>query len=79
MLIFYSYTGFLSRIFGWKDTQAKLPDDKNPSIVWDEEKKKWVNTDGDEEEETPLAPPPTAMGGMGGGVRHGGVRREWGE
>lgn len=35
-----------------------LPDDKNPSIVWDAEKKKWVNTDGDEDEQEALKPPP---------------------
>lgn len=35
-----------------------LPDDKNPSIVWDPEKKKWVNTDGDEAAEESFKPPP---------------------
>ncbi|KAJ1527871.1 hypothetical protein ONE63_007809 [Megalurothrips usitatus] len=39
--------------------QMKLPDDKNPSIVWDDQKKRWVNVDGDGEEEgANLAPPP---------------------
>lgn len=38
--------------------QMILPDDKNPSIVWDPEKKKWVNTDGDEDEQETLKPPP---------------------
>lgn len=35
-----------------------LPDDKNPAIVWDPEKKKWVNTDGDEAQEESFKPPP---------------------
>lgn len=35
-----------------------LPDDKNPSIVWDPEKKKWVNTDGDADEQEAFKPPP---------------------
>lgn len=35
-----------------------LPDDKNPSIVWDPEKKRWVNTDGDEAVEESFKPPP---------------------
>lgn len=35
-----------------------LPDDKNPSIVWDPEKKRWVNTDGDEATEESFKPPP---------------------
>ncbi|XP_013104865.2 uncharacterized protein LOC106085249 isoform X2 [Stomoxys calcitrans] len=43
--------------------QMILPDDKNPSIVWDPEKKKWVNTDGDEQEEESFKPPPK-MGDM---------------
>lgn len=34
-----------------------LPDDKNPTIVWDPEKKKWVNTDGDDES-SDFRPPP---------------------
>nr|XP_036232878.1 uncharacterized protein LOC106615086 isoform X8 [Bactrocera oleae] len=38
--------------------QMILPDDKNPSIVWDPEKKKWVNTDGDEAAEESFKPPP---------------------
>ncbi|KAI8116810.1 Protein transport protein Sec16A [Lucilia cuprina] len=38
--------------------QMILPDDKNPSIVWDPEKKKWVNTDGDEDAQEALKPPP---------------------
>lgn len=35
-----------------------LPDDKNPTIVWDADKKKWVNTDGEEQTEDTLKPPP---------------------
>ena len=34
--------GWLSRWFTPKNS-AHLPDDKEPSIVWDEEKKKWVD------------------------------------
>ncbi|XP_075155918.1 uncharacterized protein LOC142229271 isoform X3 [Haematobia irritans] len=43
--------------------QMILPDDKNPSIVWDPEQKKWVNTDGDEQEAESFKPPPK-MGDM---------------
>lgn len=36
-----------------------LPDDKNPTIVWDPDQQRWVNTDGDDaEEEANRAPPP---------------------
>lgn len=41
--------------------QMKLPDDKNPSIVWDSDKKRWTNVDGDDEEgSSDLPPPPKA-------------------
>lgn len=35
-----------------------LPDDKNPTIVWDAAKKKWINTDEGEDSHESLAPPP---------------------
>ncbi|XP_023718368.1 uncharacterized protein LOC111870357 isoform X4 [Cryptotermes secundus] len=38
--------------------QMKLPDDKNPSIVWDPDKKKWTNVDGDDDNESSDVPPP---------------------
>ncbi|XP_014259093.1 protein transport protein Sec16A isoform X3 [Cimex lectularius] len=40
--------------------QMRLPDDSNPSIVWDQEKKRWVNLDGDEEGASTVKPPPRA-------------------
>lgn len=63
-----SNTWSISSIFGWKKSkQAILPDDKNPSIVWDEAKKKWVNQDGEEEVAAPPPPPPKSpLGGSGG-------------
>ncbi|XP_060586263.1 uncharacterized protein LOC132742001 isoform X4 [Ruditapes philippinarum] len=52
--------GFLSKIGGLfsRKNEMKLPDDKEPSIVWDDVKKRWVDKDGGEEEEKPAAPPP---------------------
>ncbi|KAL9882170.1 endoplasmic reticulum export factor secretory 16 isoform 1-T2 [Glossina fuscipes fuscipes] len=38
--------------------QMILPDDKNPTIVWDAAEEKWVNTEGDGNEEESLKPPP---------------------
>ncbi|XP_055630491.1 uncharacterized protein LOC129771134 isoform X2 [Toxorhynchites rutilus septentrionalis] len=38
--------------------QMILPDDKNPTIVWDPEKKRWVNTESDEAVEESFKPPP---------------------
>lgn len=35
-----------------------LPDDKNPTIVWDAEKKKWINTDEGEDSHENFVPPP---------------------
>lgn len=39
--------------------QMILPDDKNPTIVWDPDRKQWINTDADENEMgESLKPPP---------------------
>ncbi|XP_058465910.1 uncharacterized protein LOC131439192 isoform X2 [Malaya genurostris] len=38
--------------------QMILPDDKNPTIVWDPETKKWVNTEASEGSEEAFKPPP---------------------
>ncbi|KAJ7308435.1 hypothetical protein JRQ81_008983 [Phrynocephalus forsythii] len=52
--------------FGWLmgkkgRNEAHLPDDKNKSIVWDEQKQRWVNLDEPEEETKPPPPPPTGF------------------
>lgn len=39
-------------------SEMKLPDDKKPAIVWDENKKQWINTDGGEQRNEPPPPPP---------------------
>lgn len=45
-----------------------LPDDKDPSIVWDEATKSWKNTNGDEDEDSaPKGPPPKDSDLMGHG------------
>lgn len=46
--------------------EAYLPDDTDKSLVWDEDKKRWVDlsSDGTGEEAAPPPPPPT-LGGMG--------------
>uniref|UniRef100_A0A8C5MV24 Protein transport protein sec16 n=1 Tax=Leptobrachium leishanense TaxID=445787 RepID=A0A8C5MV24_9ANUR len=50
----------LSWLTGKGKNEAHLPDDRNKSIVWNEEKQRWVNTDEpDGEEEKPLPPPPS--------------------
>lgn len=41
-----------------------LPDDKNPTIVWDKERKCWTNTEGNAEETESFKPPPK-MSDMG--------------
>ncbi|XP_052828861.1 protein transport protein Sec16A isoform X6 [Octopus bimaculoides] len=41
-----------------KKNEMILPEDKNPAIVWDAERKKWINTGEDEEPEAETAPPP---------------------
>lgn len=48
--------------------QMILPDDKNPTIVWDKERKCWTNTEGAGEEVESFKPPPKMSDlGMGGG------------
>ena len=55
-------SGIFRKIFEKKDqpTRIKLPDDKNPTIIWDEAEKKWVNKNeqGDDDNDAKLAPPP---------------------
>ncbi|KAM3842461.1 protein transport protein Sec16A [Diretmus argenteus] len=41
--------------------EAHLPDDKNKSIVWDEQKQKWVDINEPEEERKPPPPPPSGF------------------
>lgn len=55
--------GWLGGIFGRfsmrPKNQMKLPDDKNPTIVWDPAKKRWINTEEDGGDTTSeLRPPP---------------------
>ncbi|KAM4528543.1 protein transport protein Sec16A isoform 2-T2 [Odontesthes bonariensis] len=53
--------GWREWIFGKGKNEAHLPDDKNPSIVWDEKKQRWVDLNEPEEESKPLAPPPSGF------------------
>ncbi|XP_051492563.1 protein transport protein Sec16A isoform X3 [Apus apus] len=48
-------------LMGKGKNEAHLPDDKNKSIVWDEQKQRWVNLDEPEEESKPPPPPPTGF------------------
>ncbi|XP_029857065.1 protein transport protein Sec16A isoform X5 [Aquila chrysaetos chrysaetos] len=48
-------------LIGKGKNEAHLPDDKNKSIVWDEQKQRWVNLDEPEEESKPPPPPPTGF------------------
>ncbi|XP_030379641.1 uncharacterized protein LOC115627891 isoform X3 [Scaptodrosophila lebanonensis] len=52
--------------------QMILPDDKNPTIVWDKERKCWTNTEANAEESESFKPPPKMSDlGMGMGVGMG--------
>ncbi|XP_061589718.1 protein transport protein Sec16A isoform X5 [Cololabis saira] len=53
--------GLLGWFFGKGKNEAHLPDDKNPSIVWDEQKQKWVDLNEPEEERQPPPPPPSGF------------------
>uniref|UniRef100_T1J191 Protein transport protein sec16 n=1 Tax=Strigamia maritima TaxID=126957 RepID=T1J191_STRMM len=52
--------GIFSKLMPKPKNQMKLPDDRNPSIIWDPVAKKWMNTEADEDEiisSGPVAPP----------------------
>ncbi|CAH1786045.1 unnamed protein product [Owenia fusiformis] len=50
--------GMFSKILPKGKNEMNLPDDKNPTIIWDDVNKRWVNQDADEEDEKPAGPPP---------------------
>uniref|UniRef100_H3C2R5 Protein transport protein sec16 n=1 Tax=Tetraodon nigroviridis TaxID=99883 RepID=H3C2R5_TETNG len=56
--------GWLKNWFWKGKNEAHLPDDKNKSIVWDEQKQKWVDLNEPEEESKPPPPPPTGFPAM---------------
>ncbi|XP_037871735.1 uncharacterized protein LOC101745679 isoform X1 [Bombyx mori] len=53
--------GILTKLSLRPPNQMILPDDKNPTIVWDEDKKRWRNLDGDVDENDQPPPPPPKM------------------
>ncbi|XP_074545956.1 protein transport protein Sec16A isoform X2 [Halichoeres trimaculatus] len=53
--------GFMRWFSGKAKNEAHLPDDKNKSIVWDEQKQKWVDLNEPEEESKPPPPPPSGF------------------
>ncbi|XP_044761083.1 protein transport protein Sec16B isoform X2 [Coccinella septempunctata] len=55
------FGGIFSKLALKPKNQMKLPDDKNPSIVWDEDKKRWVNVDEDNNPTTNEVKPPPKM------------------
>ncbi|XP_022790160.1 protein transport protein Sec16A-like [Stylophora pistillata] len=63
---FSGLSGIISKVMPRGPNEMILPDDKKKSIYWDEDLKKWVNTEEDEQEKAPLPPPPSDMQ-LGGG------------
>ncbi|CAJ1070267.1 protein transport protein Sec16A isoform X2 [Xyrichtys novacula] len=53
--------GLIRWIYGKGKNEAHLPDDKNKSIVWDEQKQRWVDLNEPEEESKPPPPPPSGF------------------
>ncbi|CAH0559554.1 unnamed protein product [Brassicogethes aeneus] len=58
------FGGIFSKITLKPKNQMKLPDDKNPKIVWDQDKKRWVNVDDDGNETANEVKPPPKMADM---------------
>ncbi|XP_068695445.1 protein transport protein Sec16A-like isoform X2 [Montipora foliosa] len=54
-------SGLLSKVMPRGPNEMILPDDTKKSIYWDENLKRWVNTDEDEQDKTPPPPPPSDM------------------
>ncbi|KAG5880668.1 hypothetical protein JTB14_037567 [Gonioctena quinquepunctata] len=53
------FGGIFSKLALKPKNQMKLPDDKNPKIVWDQDKKRWTNVDEDPSDTaTEFKPPP---------------------
>ncbi|KAL1505990.1 hypothetical protein ABEB36_005430 [Hypothenemus hampei] len=55
------FGGIFSKLSMKPKNQMKLPDDKNPKIVWDENNKKWVNVDADPNDAANEFKPPPKM------------------
>nr|CAH7728124.1 unnamed protein product [Callosobruchus chinensis] len=55
------FGGIFSRLALKPKNQMKLPDDKNPKIVWDQDKKRWVNIDEDPNDPANEVKPPPKM------------------
>ncbi|KAK5852418.1 hypothetical protein PBY51_023887 [Eleginops maclovinus] len=53
--------GLLSWIIRKGKNEAHLPDDNDKSIVWDEQKQRWVDINEPEEERKPPPPPPSCL------------------
>ncbi|KAG7477312.1 hypothetical protein MATL_G00092630 [Megalops atlanticus] len=65
--------GWLNWLYRKGKNEAHLPDDKNKSIVWDENKQRWINLDEPEEENKPPPPPPSNFPKMGPQMGPGGL------
>ncbi|XP_059213835.1 protein transport protein Sec16A isoform X2 [Centropristis striata] len=53
--------GFIRWISGMSKNEVHLPDDNKPTIVWDEQKQRWVDLNEPEEESKPPPPPPSGF------------------
>ncbi|XP_076251335.1 endoplasmic reticulum export factor secretory 16 isoform X3 [Rhynchophorus ferrugineus] len=58
------FGGIFSKLSMKPKNQMKLPDDKNPKIVWDQDKKRWVNVDEDPNDPANDFKPPPKMSDM---------------
>lgn len=53
-----SWWNIFSKLGGQRKKDMILPDDKNPAIVWDPDRQRWINTEEDDEPDAPNLPPP---------------------
>ncbi|XP_074626048.1 uncharacterized protein LOC141884189 isoform X4 [Acropora palmata] len=59
-------SGFLSKVMPRGPNEMILPDDSKKTIYYDENLKRWVNTEEDEQDKAPPPPPPSDLQ-LGGG------------
>ncbi|XP_048506299.1 uncharacterized protein LOC105694018 isoform X4 [Athalia rosae] len=59
------FGGFFSKLAPKPKNQMILPDDSDPTIVWDAVGKKWTNKDADGDESSGAPPPPPKASEMG--------------
>ncbi|CAL8070467.1 unnamed protein product [Calicophoron daubneyi] len=60
------FSGWFGRLRGSGGKNIHLPDDSKPSIVWDAQRKQWIDVNNPEPQDATPPPPPLMMSAAGG-------------